>query len=191
MMHTRIAKENPNGVDVVHEDYELWTRLAPRYRLGNVPQILLKHRRNPHQTSVVYEDKMRAEFRYYRRKYFFKMYSKATEEDYAVIAKIKDKDPFTNIQELERAGKWLLDLAKSSDALLKRHMANRWRGVCLRSSHMGMDVYHLYMKTAPQFVVSVDADLLKLRWACALRLRPDSTSYKILSFWKNKLFNRI
>jgi len=44
MVRTEIAKKHLFDEEVVFQDYEMWTRLAPLYRMGNLQQVLVKYR---------------------------------------------------------------------------------------------------------------------------------------------------
>ena len=46
----------------------------------------------------------------------------------------------TSLDELKRAGRWLVDLAQPPDGQLRVHMAKRWRETCERSAALGAEV---------------------------------------------------
>ncbi len=52
LTHAEIFRANRPDERVAADDYELWTRLVQRYRLGNMPAILLKLRCHDEQTHI-------------------------------------------------------------------------------------------------------------------------------------------
>jgi hypothetical protein len=181
LMQANILKAHPYDEQAVFMDYEMWTRLVLRYHMGNVQQVLLKYRRHPHQTSVVRRRQVGDDLRKYRRRYFYALFPQVTEEDYAALARVADKEPLSNLADLERAGTWLLRLAQTSDRFLRERMARRWWATCRRSTHLGLGCYRLYRQRAPQFGLAIDEDVFALWGACALRLRAGSQLYKTLA----------
>jgi glycosyltransferase involved in cell wall biosynthesis len=156
ILRAAIAKAYPYNDQVHFADYELWTRLAPRYRLGNMPQILLKYRRHPQQTHVRDATAFREDLRKYREPYFYTLFPEASAEDYATVARIADQEPFSSIADLEQAGMWLLRLAQTPDRFLRERMARRWWTACLKSAHLGAGCHRLYRQVAPRFGVAID-----------------------------------
>ncbi|MBI2865196.1 MAG: glycosyltransferase family 2 protein [Chloroflexi bacterium] len=181
LMRADIAREHPFDEDVVFQDYEMWTRLAPRYVLGNLQQILVKYRRHPQQTSIVRVVRLREDQRRVRRRYFDTLFPEATAEDYAAVSRVAEREPFSNLTDLERAGSWLVHLAQTPDAFLRRRMAKRWRAACQRSAHLGPECYRLYRRVAPQFGVAPARGSVNFWLDCALRLRPDSRTSAVLA----------
>jgi glycosyltransferase involved in cell wall biosynthesis len=173
-----------------HDDYEMWTRLAPLYQLGNIPQVLLKHRNHSKQSHVVDTAAFRADFRTFLRKYLDVTYPDATEEDYFTFVSMAEKKPFSDLATLKQAGEWLTRLAQTPDTMLRKRMAGRWRAACQRSSHLGIGCYRLYHQIAPQFGELADQrSPLALWFSCALRLRSGSRLYLALASVKRRIVN--
>jgi hypothetical protein len=188
MMRADIAKRYPFDEAAVFQDYEMWTRLAPHYRLGNQPQVLVKYRRHSQQTSIVKSTRLTEEQRKYRRRYFHDLYPEASEEDYAALNRVVEKRPSPDLEELARSGEWLARLAQTPDNFLRQRMASRWQAACRRSAHLGMGCYRLYRQFAPQFGVSPDEKADKsLRRLCVLRLSSGSRVYTALASVKQRL----
>ena len=181
LMPADIAKKHPFDDDAIFQDYEMWTRLAPHYRMGNQPQVLVKYRRHPGQTSIVKIARIKSEQRKYRRRYFHDLYPDATGDDYATLDRVVEKQPSPDLAELKRSGEWLARLAQTPDNFLRQRMANRWLAACRRSARLGLACYRMYRQVAPQFGVVLDEKADQSLWRlCVLRLSSDSKVYTAL-----------
>lgn len=185
-----ILRANPYDESVHHEDYELWTRLAPHYRMGNVPQLLLKHRNHDQQTRVLEAAELRQDLRTYRRRAFQDLFPNATEQEWQDHLTIAEKQPFDHRAALERAGAWLVKLANVPDPFLGQKMAIRWRMTCHASARLGLNSYRLYRQYLPQMTTQ-DNDTDRALWfACALHLAPDSRITKSITRIKRALHHQ-
>jgi glycosyltransferase involved in cell wall biosynthesis len=135
-----VLKENLYGRACVFDDYELWTRLALRYHLGNAPQVLVRYRRHTGQTSAVRRDEVVRDFLKYRFRYFYASYPGTPLADYLPLARVADHSPLPTLAELEQAGTWLVRLACSPDTRVREAMAGRWQKTCERSAGLGAGV---------------------------------------------------
>jgi glycosyltransferase involved in cell wall biosynthesis len=187
MLHTRIARAHPYDPQSAAEDYELFTRLALLYRMGNVPQILLKRRCHAQQIRQLHSTALQADFTKFRRSYFEALFPDATTDDYAAVARITGKEPFPVLADLKRAGKWLVRLAETPDAFVRERMADRWREACQKSTHLGLGCYRLYREIAPLFGVAINQGTFRLWLGCGLRLKSDSQLYAILASAKRRM----
>ena len=140
IVRAAVLKENLYAAECVFDDYELFTRLAPRYRLGNAPQVLVRYRRHEAQTSVVRREEVRRDFQKYRFRYFYAVYPQTTLAEYLPLARVSDRGPLPTLTELEQAGGWLTRLARCADARVREAMAERWQRACERSAALGDDV---------------------------------------------------
>ncbi len=169
--------------------YEMYTRMALRYRLGNVPQVLVKYRRYPEQVSQRRAVEFESHVRELREPYFHALFPQATSQDCARLTDVADQKCSSNLVDLEQTGEWLVRLTQTPDSYLRQRMADRWRAHCLRSAYLGMGAYRLYLEVEPRFGLSVKMDprASQLLWfACALRLKRDSRLYATLVAMKNK-----
>jgi glycosyltransferase involved in cell wall biosynthesis len=139
LMRTHILKENPYDENANFQDYELLTRLALRYTMGNIPRVLLRYRRHDGQTHVLRGEAFARDRCKYRFRYFYSLFPGTPLGDYLALARISDKQPMTNVHELRRAGEWLAELADTPDQLLRRRMVKRWQETCERSKGLGGD----------------------------------------------------
>lgn len=174
MVRTEIVRAHPFDVTTAYEEYEWYTRLLPRYRFGNVPQILLKERSHGGQSHRREEERFRQDQETYRQLFFYQLYPSATKEEYAALATVLDKAPCANLHEVQRGGEWLARLATVDDAFSRARLAERWLRLCLRSAHLGFGVFHLFEELLPAFHATAPKRVAYLKLACALRLRTTS-----------------
>lgn len=185
LLRAEIAKAHLFDEQVLHTDYEMLTRLAPRYYLGNVPQILLKHRCHAQQAHVVYSSAFLADLHRFRKPYFHTLFPKATAEDYDALARVAENESFSNLADLEHSGRWLVRLAQTQDNFLRERMASRWRTACQKSTHLGLGCYRLYQQLAPQFDVASNQKTFELWLGCGLQLKAGSRLLSLLKRVKN------
>lgn len=140
VLRADILRGHPYNEQAAFDDYELWTRLASRYTMGNVPEVLLQYRRHANQTHVVRSRQFNDDFRRYRFRYFYTLYPGTPLPDYLALARVSDRMPMTSPGELKQAGHWLVDLAQPPDQQLRERMAKRWRETCERSAALGAEV---------------------------------------------------
>jgi glycosyltransferase involved in cell wall biosynthesis len=185
LLRTEIAKKHLFNRDTPFVDYEILTRLALLYKLGNVPQILLKYRSHPLQTHIIYKKDFFTDMNLFRKNYFFQMYPDATQNDFNIISCLARNMVSATLEDLQRAGLWLARLAQTPDIFLRRKMADRWRSACQRSSFLGLRCYRLYNQHYSLFKVpEVRSNSLWI--SCALRLKADSRFANIVRSVKNK-----
>ena len=187
LMRAAILKTHSYDEQAKLEDHEIFTRLAPLYRMGNVPQVLLKHRCHKQQLRQAQAAALYKDFRKFRRPYFHALFPEASAEDCIAITQVSEKEPFSTPAELERAGAWLVRLARTPDAFLRQRMADRWQAACQRSSRLGLDCYRLYRQIAPGFGIGPDRGVFKLWLTCVLKLSPESATYLFLTRVKRRL----
>ena len=134
LLPASIAKTHPFCEDLQSGGYDLLTRLALRYQLGNVPQVLLKYRRHAGQRSHINADAVLADGRRIRRRYFAALFPDATAADHAAVACVADGVPFTGTAEMELAAAWMRRLSETGDTHLRSLMADRWAAARRRGS---------------------------------------------------------
>lgn len=187
VMRTEVASANPYTEHSSFEDYEMWTRLATLYRMGNIPQVLLLHRTHPNQSHFVESSGFQSDAIKYSQRLFLTLFPEATTEDCAALADAVQRRPAPTIARLERTGQWLARLAQTSDNHQRRTMAARWLSACRRSGHLGLGTYRLYRRLAPAFGVETERDLLSLWVVCAARLHSDSRVYTQFASLRRKI----
>lgn len=157
MMRAAVLRANRYDESAEHDDYELWTRLAARYRMRNIQQVLLQHRCHDQQAHVARSRRFRLDKQKFRFRYFYERFPKTPLTDYLALARISDAEPMTSLAELRLAGEWLVDLAQYPDERLRRRMARRWRETCERSATLGDECQAVYRTYLARFEVA-DSD---------------------------------
>lgn len=146
MIRTDVFRDNLYQKECVFDDYELFTRLAPRYRLGNVPSVLLRYRNHECQVSRVRREEVGRDFQKYRFRYFYKIFPRTPLDDYLPLALVSDKQPLNSLPQLEKAGQWLVKLSDVMDKGVRRKMGERWRKTCERSASLGAEVASIFQQ---------------------------------------------
>ncbi len=187
MIRTEIAKTHLYDEQAAFEDYEMWTRLALRYRLGNVSQVLLMYRSHENQSHVVESTAFGNDVVKYSRRLFAGLFPDVTEADQAAVADLVARRPAPSIKQLERSGHWLVRLAQTPDNFLRKRMANRWWAACHRSTGLGWQNYWLYRRIAPQFNAISTHPTWALGIMSALRLNPAS---RLVAWFRRALFRK-
>jgi glycosyltransferase involved in cell wall biosynthesis len=150
VVRSEILRAQPYAETAHHDDYELWTRLAPKYRLGNVPQILLKHRVHPQQSLALELKEFQQDFRTYGRRCFRDLFPRATPQDWARYERSIKARPIESVAELRGVGSWLAELARLPDRLFHQQLARRWEKTCRASAALGAEHEKIYREVLPQ-----------------------------------------
>ena len=154
MMRPTVIRDNPCREDIILVDYEWPIRISFRYRLGNVPEVLLKRRRHGNQTSVLHSEQCAKEFSRIHFQYFYSLFPQAGLKDYLALFRIAGDESMTSLSEMERAGRWLVELSRHSDKRLRHSMAHRWKKVAERSTGLGnesQDIFKRYQSQIMQY----------------------------------------
>ena len=118
-------------------DYELWTRLVPRVRFANAPEVVLKYRRHGGQTTKKERIRFINDLRKIRFRYFYSLFPETPWRDFVAFYRAADRRPLASIEEVERAGKLFLELFGRQAADLRAIMAHRWRETQAKSPILG------------------------------------------------------
>ena len=165
-----VLKDNAYVHGLIGQDYELWTRLAPRFRFGNVQRVLTQYRTHAKQISVARAQERDEGVSRHRRRYFAALFPDAEEEDHDALARVAAGRAHPSEANLERAGAWLVRLADTPDAFLRARMARRWLGACRRSARLGLACFGVYHRFAAQFRLNAPVPDAGLWLMCAARL---------------------
>ncbi|MET1110646.1 MAG: glycosyltransferase, partial [Allosphingosinicella sp.] len=117
-----------------HEDYEWQTRVcAAGARLGNVAELVLRHRTHGGQANVRHAALFARDLRQYRFRHAMRLFPGTRPAEYQALAAIAEKAPVAGRDELEAALAWLVRLADVEEAAMTDAMAYRWRQLCDRA----------------------------------------------------------
>lgn len=126
MMRAHIARNHPFATRSGCDDYEYWTRLASHYRLGNVPEVLLRYRYHNYNSHNMYGEKFMRDVVRYRFRYFYTLFPGTPLDEYLIFARVAERAPMPNVAALNQAGLWLVALAQPYDGVLRKAMLRRW-----------------------------------------------------------------
>ncbi|MBI1329281.1 MAG: glycosyltransferase [Alphaproteobacteria bacterium] len=135
-----------NGMD----DYEFQTRLALKYKMGNVPDVLLRHRRHAEQSTNIYRERLRNDVRQTRFRYMFARFPGTTYTDFIGISRICERLEFESIEELEAAGQFLIRLSDIPDRMLKARNLRRWHEAEPQIGSLGADGAAVFRRIAAE-----------------------------------------
>lgn len=186
MLPTAIAQANPWATDLVIIDYEWLSRLVLRYRVGNLPAILVKYRAHSSQTHVAQRARCGIEMKRCQQHYFAALLPAASTADEQCFQRAISTTPCTSLAELAQTGAWLAQLLVADDRMQHVSMDQRWLALCSRATALGPDCYRLYRHYAPHFHPGATIAHPALRTACTLRLRPRTLPYRL---WQKVMFN--
>jgi glycosyltransferase involved in cell wall biosynthesis len=116
------------------EEYDFLTRLAPSFRTGNCPAMVLRLRCHPGQTTRRLSTKKLASQWRRRFAYFFQLFPEADLADFRCVHAAGWDLPLGSPGELERLGGWLVRLSRLPEVRLRQRMARRWTETCERSA---------------------------------------------------------
>lgn len=153
LMRIETVRNNPYREDIILEDYEFFTRMTSKARLGIVPLVLLQRRCHAQQASRIEAARFKSEMQKWRFQYFYARYPHTPLRDYLALARVADRQPMTDFSELRRAGQWLVDLARHPDRKLRKRMARRWQETCEGSQHLGEECQVIFQQYREQFDV--------------------------------------
>jgi glycosyltransferase involved in cell wall biosynthesis len=127
---TQTMRDHPYDPTAAHDDYEWQTRVAPRVRMGNVPDTLLRHRTHAAQSNQLHRASFDADLRRHRFAHVYRLFPATPPQDYRVLSLIAEHRRLHDEADLRRAADWLVRLADLPDPRLHARMARRWQEVC-------------------------------------------------------------
>jgi glycosyltransferase involved in cell wall biosynthesis len=123
-----------------HEDYEWQTRVwAAGARLGNVQEVLLRHRTHSGQAHVRHAQLFLRDLRRYRFRHLMRLFPSTRPAEYQVLAALAEKRAICDRAELAAAARWLARLADVRDEDMTGPMGYRWEKACDRAGLPGGD----------------------------------------------------
>jgi len=123
------------------EDYALWAATSSRFKLGNVPEVLLHYREHSGQGSRVFKTQQRAETRAIRRSLLARLDLSPTEPEMDLHQQLSESELESTPAFVSAADAWLraIHAANARTAVLPpgplaKVLAGRWAAVCLAAA---------------------------------------------------------
>ena len=143
--------------DTPFEDYELWMRLLPVCRFGNLPMPLFRHRVHGEQWNARQPLECVQDLARHRFGYFYRMFPDTPIREYLPLSRMADRLPMASLDELETAGRWLHRLSQPEDYWLRTRMLRRWRETCELAASLGPEVDAVRLRYEAPLIAGVDA----------------------------------
>jgi glycosyltransferase involved in cell wall biosynthesis len=166
------------------EDYDLWARLSlAGARMANLPEVLLRHRRHPSQTSSRLHAEQWRIAAGVSLDYLQALGIAASEEERRIHVDVRSPRPPQSIEEVVLTENWLSRLAgQFEDADAKRVISSMWYRYCLKAAPLGIATYRRFQHSG------LLAHLRPKPWQHAallslglLRLQQNSKAYRALA----------
>ena len=161
------------------EDYELWTRLAPHCRFGNVPEVLLDYTLSAQQVSRRYNSDQIASAQKIRAYFLCTLDIAHTREQLDIHVHLRDPVPVAHIEDLEAAESWINHLRDSFSSEATHVFSRQWYLYAVRSAGLGPRAWQRWEASA----LAANSGLKRrlLLWSlCQSRLRYRSRAYRLL-----------
>ncbi|CAL1241801.1 glycosyltransferase family 2 protein [Candidatus Methylocalor cossyra] len=133
------------------EDYEFWVRCAQHTKVANIPEVLVRYRFHPENTSNRFRREQDATADRIRRRQLEALAVAASEEEIALHNAITTFRFHGDHRQLLRAKTWLeklLALGVAQGALAEaaacRYLSRFWYGACGKSADLGWPLWRLF-----------------------------------------------
>jgi len=161
------------------QDYELWTRLAPHVRFGNIPQVLMDYTLAPHQISRRCSNAQVDTARRIRREYLARVGIPHSRTQATLHARLRDPTPIIRLSDLDIIDQWLQFLKDQFSPQASHAFDRQWYLCAVRAAGLGLGVHHRWRRSP----LSKDASLNQhavLMTLCSAHLRYQSALYRWL-----------
>lgn len=130
-----LMREHPYKERASHEDYEWQVRVdAAGARLGNLQEVVLRHRTHEGQAHVRHAQLFLDDLRRYRFQHLFRLFPRTRPAEYQIVAAIAEKGILLEPNDLRCAADWLARLADVPAPEVEPAMGYRWAQVCDRAA---------------------------------------------------------
>lgn len=127
------------------EDYDLFVRASQRFRLANVPQVLLRYRRHPKQATRAKRDRMEQVTKKIRLQALEARGIAASAEEQRTHNVIRAPQSIVSLQELDSIEAWLLKLTVHfDDPHARAVIASQWTRAAVRAAPLGRTMLRRY-----------------------------------------------
>jgi glycosyltransferase involved in cell wall biosynthesis len=130
------------------EDYDLFVRALSRYRLGNVPKVLLRYRRHKQQATRARRSKMEEITRRIRVAALLDQGVACSAEEQHTHNLIRAPQSVCSIKDLDKIEAWLLKLSCHFEhPAAKGVIASQWTRAAIRAAPLGWDMWRRYHRS--------------------------------------------
>lgn len=160
------------------EDYDLFVRAMTGFRIGNVPEVLLRYRRHAQQATLAQRAPMEAVTRRIRLEVLAAEGITATENEQRLHNLVRAPHSLTDLDDLLGIEAWLnrlYQLYEDSDA--KKVIASQWVRACIRAAPLGSKMLGTYRASHLRGGMRTMVDLSAL---AAMRLDYSSKPFAVL-----------
>lgn len=164
------------------EDYDLFARASAKFRIANIPEVLLRYRRHAQQATQAKRDAMERITRQIRRQALQSQRIDATVEEQRLHNLIRAPSSIIAIDDLEGIEAWLVRLhASQGDPLAKSVVASQWVRACIRAAPLGKRMWSTF-RSSPLHGTSAGGSMtdMDLRILSLLKLNYGSKPFDIM-----------
>lgn len=130
------------------EDYDLFVRALSRFKLANMPEVLLRYRRHPQQATKAKRRKMEEVTCGIRLEALQAQGIHASQDEQYIHNLIRAPHSIREFSDLEEIEKWLLKLLEHfSDAEAKNVVASQWTRAAVRAAPLGWSMLKKYRES--------------------------------------------
>jgi hypothetical protein len=182
VMLRRDVMERHGGyaLDMPHaEDYELWTRLAPHVRFGNVPEVLMEYTLSARQVSRQHNATQVASAQQIRGAYLDSLAIKYDGAQRNIHIHLRDPVPIEHLDMLDAIEDWLVRLRVQCPESVASVIERQWYLSAVRAAGLGVAVYRKFA-TSPLASEKKGSKHAILFALCMTHLRYRSRPYRWL-----------
>lgn len=163
------------------EDYDLFIRAASRFRMANLPEVLLRYRRHSQQATKARRAAMEQITRRLRNKALEVQQIRASREELSTHNQIRAPQSIHSMEDLERIEAWLLKLVSLFEhPSAQRVIASQWIRAAVRASPLGWAMFRKYRHSPLHNLLATASDDMDLAVLAALRLDYGSSTFELL-----------
>lgn len=130
------------------EDYDIFVRALSKFKLANMPEVLLRYRRHPQQATKARRSKMEQVTCGIRLEALQAQGIHASQDEQYIHNLIRAPHSIREYSDLEEIEKWLLKLLEHfSDAEAKKVVASQWTRAAVRAAPLGWSMWKKYRES--------------------------------------------
>lgn len=130
------------------EDYDIFVRALSKFKLANMPEVLLRYRRHPQQATKDKRSRMEQVTCKIRLEALRAQGISASQDEQRIHNLIRAPRSIFEFSDLENIEQWLLKLlAHFSDAEAKSVVASQWTRAAVRAAPLGWSMWKKYRKS--------------------------------------------